>query len=587
MLRKFSAVLCISVLLSMLCIVPATADEGQYAPTIAVSAANPDVINISGAAPENAGVTLTILNPGKTLSSLKYDDGSFDEAIAYTDAAIATNGTYKFNAVLLQNRTDAGAIGGKFTIIVNISGLEQVYTSEFEFYYRAAKFNVIAEFNQKPESEVLEKCIQLYSLQENQRWKNGEPQRVLTALKDIKASLSGQKFSETGNDAPVLFAGYLQQALLTAAVNSGKAELVSDAGGIHSDLLDYFAKGAVDDYRQAITDAGRQKVLTSLLTEDYKLMKDVADSFSRAVAFGVIASNVKQGYGHIDTYLTSYKNIYQSVGFDLETYNSLSKDKSNKNKFLSVFIQGNFSDLDEMKEVFNKTLKTYNKESGDKENGGKSTGSGTGGGKAYSNTTGEEGLITPEPIPPCPFDDMDVAPWAKEAVSVLYEKNIISGYNEKEYHPSGNVTRAEFTKLIMELSEATGKEEQKAEDGVIIGNLFDDVKDSDWFAPYVAKAASKEIVKGSGDLFRPNDTITRQDASVILYRLLGGKVVFSDTASFTDDTQISDYAKDAVAYLAGIKIINGMSDGSFQPNGLLTRAQTAVLIYSSYQALKQ
>ncbi len=790
MLRKFSAVLCISVLLSMLCIVPATADEGQYAPTIAVSAANPDVINISGAAPENAGVTLTILNPGKTLSSLKYDDGSFDEAIAYTDAAIATNGTYKFNAVLLQNRTDAGAIGGKFTIIVNISGLEQVYTSEFEFYYRAAKFNVIAEFNQKPESEVLEKCIQLYSLQENQRWKNGEPQRVLTALKDIKASLSGQKFSETGNDAPVLFAGYLQQALLTAAVNSGKAELVSDAGGIHSELLDYFDKSAVDDYRQAITDAGRQKVLTSLLTEDYKLIKDVADSFSRAVAFSVIASNVKQGYGHIDTYLTSYKNIYQSAGFDLETYNSLSKDKSNKNKFLSVFIQGNFSDLDEMKEVFNKTLKTYNKESGGKENGGKGTGSGTGGGKAYSNTTGEEGLITPEPIPPCPFDDMDVAPWAKEAVSVLYEKNIISGYNEKEYHPSGNVTRAEFTKLIMELSEATGTEEQKAEDGVIriaalgdsltqgliddngqyttsnsyseylkkaLGegydvknfgrssyglyekhqysyrdteeykaalaynpdivivffgtndaktmywdtikaqyediyknfvqeftqlkskpkvivslptpvfgdsnyakdrpsenmnelrdiitklandmgwklvnsyallahseNLFpdglhynksgaqvmanafakavrelesastesgdvrfDDVADGDWFAPYVTKAASKEIVKGSGNLFRPNDTITRQDASVILYRLLGGKVVFSDTASFTDDTQISDYAKDAVAYLAGIKIINGMSDGSFQPNGLLTRAQAAVLIYSSYQALKQ
>lgn len=419
MLKKFSAVFCISVLLSMLCIVPATADEGQYAPTIAVSAANPDVINISGAAPKNAGVTLTILNPGKTLSSLKYDDGSLDEAIAYADAAMATNGTYEFNAVLLQNRTDAGGIGGKFTIIVNISGLEQVYTSEFEFYYRAAKFNVIAEFNQKPESEILEKCVQLYSLQENQRWKNGEPQRVLTALKDIKASLSGQKFSETGSDAPVLFAGYLQQALLTAAVNSGKAELVSDAGGIHSELLDYFDKSAVDDYRQAITDAGRQKVLTSLLTEDYKLMKDVADSFSRAVAFGVIASNVKQGYGHIDTYLTSYKNIYQSAGFDLETYNSLSKDKSNKNKFLSVFIQGNFSDLDEMKEVFNKTLKTYNKESGGKENGGKGTGSGTGGGKAYSNTTGEEGLITPEPIPPCPFDDMDVAPWAKERRIIL------------------------------------------------------------------------------------------------------------------------------------------------------------------------
>lgn len=799
MLKRFFAVFCILALLSTLCIVPATAAGGQYAPTVAVSKTNPDVISISGTAPENAGVTLTILNPGKTLSSLQYDDDLLNDAIAYADVMTATNGSYAFNALLLQNRTDAAAIGGTFTIVVNILGADEVYTSEFEFYYRAAKFNVIAEFNQKADSVVLEKCMQLYSLQDNRRWTNGEPQKVLTALINIKASLSGQQFPETGETAPVLFAGYLQQALLTAALNSGKAELISDTDGIQSDLLGYFDKNAVADYRAAINSAGRNKVLSSLLAGNYRLMQDASDSFSCAVAFSVIASNVKQGYGHVDSCLASYKDIYQSAGFDMAAYDSLSKNKTNQNKFLSAFMQGSFSDLDEMKKVFNETLKTYNKSggsgggsgSGGSGSGGSGSGGSGGNGKTSSNTTGSAGLIVPEVIPPCPFEDIAAVPWAKEAVSVLYDKNIIAGYNEKEYHPNDSVTRAEFTKLIMELGDIGETEEPATEENEVIriatlgdsltegafggnGNFsslcsyseylqaalgegyevtnfghsscglydkhqypyrgteeykaalaynpnivlvffgtndakiqywdtiraqyediyknfvqeftrlkskpkvivslptpvfgdsnyakdrpsenmnelrdiitklandmgwklvnsyallahsenlfpdglhynekgaqilanafakavrelesastesgdvrFDDVADGDWFAPYVIKAASKEIVKGSDSLFRPNDTITRQDASVILYRMLGEKMMFENTASFTDDALISDYAKDAVAYLAGLKIINGMNDGSFQPNGILTRAQAAVLVYASYRALNQ
>lgn len=782
MLKKFSAILCIAALLSMLCTAHAFA-EASYTPAIAISKANPNAISVSGAAPDDAGVTLTVLNPGKTLADLDYSAGTLDAAIAYTDAAIATGGRYEFEAVLLRDRTDDQAIGGEFTIVVNIAGVTPAITLQFEFYYSAAKLNVIKKFNETPESDILEKCIQVYSLKDDPRWKNGKPQLALAALNNIKASLAGQKFTEAGENAPLLFTGYLQQALLTAALNSGRAELVSSDAGIDPQILNYFDEGAVKDYNTAITNTGRKNVLTSLLTGQYRLMENAAESFTRSVAFNVIASNVKQGYGHVDGYLETYRNIYQDAGFELGEYDGLSKNE--KNKFLSVFTKESFSDLGEMKNKFNATLKTYDKPSGG--SGSKGSGGGTGSGKAISNTKGEEGLIIPETIPTCPFGDMDAAPWAKEAVSVLYGKNIISGYNEKEYNPNGNVTRAEFTKLIMELGRAAGAEQKKdgnkpirvaaigdsltqgliGDDGkyttgasyseylaktlgegyevknfglssyglyeqhqysyrdteeyraalayhpdiviILFGtndaktmywdtikaqyeeiyqkfvqefvNLksnpqvivalptpvfgesnfakdrpqsnmaevreiitglannkgwklvdsyglfansealfpdglhynkqgaqtianafadaikgsamgedtisFDDVASGDWYADYVEKAAASGIVRGSGSLFYPNDTITRQDAAVILYRLLSESVTFMESASFSDDEQISGYAREAVAGLAGAKIINGMSDGSFQPKGLLTRAQAAALIYSAYRTLKQ
>ena len=78
----------------------------------------------------------------------------------------------------------------------------------------------------------------------------------------------------------------------------------------------------------------------------------------------------------------------------------------------------------------------------------------------------------------------------------------------------------------------------------------------------------------------PHSKITRQDMAVILCRalekkninLIAGEVVFSD------ESEISEYAKPAVVKLASSGILKGMSDGSFAPIGVLTRAQAAKAI---------
>ena len=49
---------------------------------------------------------------------------------------------------------------------------------------------------------------------------------------------------------------------------------------------------------------------------------------------------------------------------------------------------------------------------------------------------------------------------------------------------------------------------------------------------------------------------------------------------FTDAGAISSYAKEAVAVLCDIGVLNGMGDGCFAPRGPVTRAQAAKAVYA-------
>ena len=105
-----------------------------------------------------------------------------------------------------------------------------------------------------------------------------------------------------------------------------------------------------------------------------------------------------------------------------------------------------------------------------------------------------------------------------------------------------------------------------------------------WYAPYVNTAADMGIVSGiEEDIFGVGEKITRQDMSVLIVRYLKQENCELNGAaidSFTDDGDISDYAKDSVYALKNLGLINGMGDGSFMPRANATRAQTAQILYS-------
>lgn len=111
-----------------------------------------------------------------------------------------------------------------------------------------------------------------------------------------------------------------------------------------------------------------------------------------------------------------------------------------------------------------------------------------------------------------------------------------------------------------------------------------------WAGSYVDWLKTAGITTGYEDgSFRPNQSITRQQFAVMLYRYLGldGAQYESVELPFADNGQIGDYARTAIKTLYTKGIINGSTgtDGKlyFNPGSSLTRAQAATMIGRTQQ----
>lgn len=168
------------------------------------------------------------------------------------------------------------------------------------------------------------------------------------------------------------------------------------------------------------------------------------------------------------------------------------------------------------------------------------------------------------------YSDVNVASWEYSAVSSLGGDGIISGYEDGSFKSSKPITRAEFTKLIVSAFSI------KAE-----GQPFSDVSENTWYYPYVSVAAGSGIVNGYDGIFNPDANISRQDATVIIYRLSEklGKNYYGNK-TFLDINDVSLYAVTAVMGLGSMDIINGDNSGRFNPKKQLTRAEAAQIIYN-------
>ena len=172
--------------------------------------------------------------------------------------------------------------------------------------------------------------------------------------------------------------------------------------------------------------------------------------------------------------------------------------------------------------------------------------------------------------------------WAREAINRLAEMGVVSGKGDGKFAPADNIKREEFVQMIVKAFDLQAGDSEPD---------FDDVNENDWYFGSVKTAYSLGIVSGISDSeFGTGRFITRQDMAAIIFRTAQklGKSIgeYPDGAEpFADDTDISDYAKEAVYILRNGKIINGMGDNRFEPRSNATRAQAAVIIYALAEKL--
>jgi len=179
---------------------------------------------------------------------------------------------------------------------------------------------------------------------------------------------------------------------------------------------------------------------------------------------------------------------------------------------------------------------------------------------------------------PVAFSDM-VSHWAQSAVNDMGSRLIVEGDGKGNFQPDREVTRAEFTAIIVR---ALGL---KLEDGI---TPFSDVRQQDWYSDAVHAAYSYQLISGYNDgTFRPNEHITREQAMAIISRAmqltglrekLPQQPVELTLGNYTDMTQASAWSREAIAHNVLAGIVTGRNAKQIAPQANITRAEVAEIV---------
>ena len=156
--------------------------------------------------------------------------------------------------------------------------------------------------------------------------------------------------------------------------------------------------------------------------------------------------------------------------------------------------------------------------------------------------------------------------WAQSVISKWQNEGRVGGYQDGTFLPDRAITRAEFIRLLNNTATTTFTSDTQMH--------FSDVKQQDWYYNDIAKAVSGNVTKGFEDgTFRPNETITRAQAAVLICNAKGLTPNEYGADHFTDVSQIPNWARGAVGAAVSAGYLSGYPDGTFYPNKGMTRAE--------------
>ena len=176
--------------------------------------------------------------------------------------------------------------------------------------------------------------------------------------------------------------------------------------------------------------------------------------------------------------------------------------------------------------------------------------------------------------------------WAKQQIEALASRTIVQGKTTTTYDPSATMKRSEFTVMMtraMNLPLNAYK------------GTFKDVGPSmDWAYAEIEAAQKAGIINGVTALeFKPEQSITRIQAAMMIGRLLEQENVSADKLNaakkITDIKDLQYFSKTKnskqIELVLQAGIMNGYSNGTFNPHQELTRDQMAKVLYETLKTL--
>lgn len=162
------------------------------------------------------------------------------------------------------------------------------------------------------------------------------------------------------------------------------------------------------------------------------------------------------------------------------------------------------------------------------------------------------------------FPDVSSDFWGARYISSAAERGYIQGYEDGTFRPNNQITRAEFCRM---LNQALGLTQEE-----VVG--FQDVHSNHWYYSEVKKAVAAGYIAGYEDnSFRGDNSISREEAAVVLSRITTPTDVQKNIWELVDTGSISSWALDAAKMLYSKGYMVGDDFKRFNPQGNLTRAE--------------
>lgn len=549
-----------AILLSAVCLVSVSASASGTPIVQPIDFADESVtINGSIGEPKES-VRIIVANPGEDLGTVV----SGEDLVKYLGETTADeNGDYSFKIPLISG---ADAETGIYNVYVMSDSLAAPYDISFYYEKKSDRDGKITDINTKDEAfltEHITEYIKAFGLDQFEALDDADAKAVAEALKIAAEFKDGDYIGvqECMKESAILdcYENGKTQHIYDNAYNPKYADLIG-FDTMDSDYNGTFYK----IFNEIMSNHGKKLVFDSLIGKSYGSYDELKKAFMKAVMLYSIANTKEMGSGHVSQIITA--NNAANVSMNAAEYLNFSNKGELNGKLVNI---GNFSDISALERAISTAISDINAQ--DK-------GNGSGGNKGGGNSSPSrfDNLITAEPQITQPeasnrvFSDVNSLFWGVEEIEYLYNKNIISGFEDGSFKPNNSITREQAVKMLCVCTDSDAAE---------YNGEFTDVKSTDWFAPYISSAMKNGFITGrDNNTFGVGENVTREDFAVMLYRIIGEKEEIGEI-SFTDKDYIADYALEAVSYMSRHQIINGYEDGSFNPEKSLTRAEAAAVIY--------
>ena len=179
------------------------------------------------------------------------------------------------------------------------------------------------------------------------------------------------------------------------------------------------------------------------------------------------------------------------------------------------------------------------------------------------------------------FNDLPSTHWAYEAVEFLYDNGVVVGYPDGSYKADNNVTRAEFSSMVVSALRLREKT-------ITSTRNYKDVEDWYWAYNDIQLASFFDLIVGTPDgYFRPLDSVSRVEVLSVVLNSLSTNDITQDEAyevlskyPDADEVPLWGLLITAKAVQNGLMYNTPGHEHTLEPNRPATRGEVAMFIYN-------